>query len=285
MATPTAHSQPAGLEKFLTDVNSVFFLLLHLACFAAIWTGIDATAAILCVSLYLVRMWAITAGYHRYFAHRSYRTSRVFQFILAWIGSSAAQKGVLWWAAHHRHHHAHSDQEKDLHSPLRDGFWWSHVGWILSYDHLETQHDRVKDLTRYPELRWLDRFHLIPVVLLAVACFLVGSWSGLVWGFFISTVLCSHVTFSINSLTHLIGKRRYRTGDDSRNHWFLALLTLGEGWHNNHHYYQTAACQGFFWWEIDLSYYSLILLEKLGIVWDVRLPPAAVKYANWVTSP
>jgi len=263
-------------RHFWTQVNSVVFLGLHISCFAAIWTGVDPTAIILCLVLYFVRMWAITGGYHRYFAHRSYKTSRAFQFVLALIGSSASQKGVLWWAAHHRHHHDHSDLEADLHSPRRDGFWWSHMGWILSSEYLDTRYDRVKDLTKYPELRWLNKNHLVPVISLAVICWLIGSWSGLVWGFCVSTVLCSHVTFSINSLTHMFGHRRYETTDDSRNHWLLALMTLGEGWHNNHHYYQTSARQGFYWWEIDITYYTLVVLNWFGIIWDLQSPSARV---------
>jgi len=271
-------------RHFWTHVNSVVFLGLHLSCFAAIWTGVDATAIILCIFLYLIRMWAITGGYHRYFSHRSYKTSRAFQFVMAWLGSSAAQKGVLWWSAHHRHHHDYSDLENDLHSPGRDGFWWSHVGWILSSEYLDTRYDRVKDLARYPELRWLNRHHLVPVIALAVLCWLIGSWSGLVWGFCVSTVLCCHVTFSINSLTHMFGRRRYETTDDSRNHWLLALMTLGEGWHNNHHYYQTSARQGFYWWEVDITFYTLVVLNRIGIIWDLQSPSERVMNSNRVAA-
>lgn len=275
-------------NKIYHGITTVVFVGLHIACLGVIWTGINATAAILCIVLYVVRMWAITAGYHRYFSHRSYKTSRVFQFILAFIGSSATQKGVLWWAANHRHHHQHSDTEEDVHSPIQDGFLWSHIGWIMSEDYLTYDDERVKDLSKYPELRWIDKYHLVSVVGLAVLCYFIGSWTGagafttLIWGYFVSTVAVSHVTFSINSLTHMIGKRRYVTSDDSRNHWLLALLTLGEGWHNNHHYYQTSARQGFYWWEVDISYYTLVFLQWIGIVWDVRVPDENVMSANRV---
>lgn len=288
MSAPIAPPPRSMANKIYHGITTFVFVGLHVACFGVIWTEFNATAVILCIVLYVVRMWAITAGYHRYFSHRSYKTSRVFQFILAFIGSSATQKGVLWWAANHRHHHQHSDTEEDVHSPIQDGFLWSHIGWIMSEDYLTYDGERVKDLSKYPELRWIDKYHLVSVVGLAVLCYFIGSWTGagafttLIWGYFVSTVAVSHVTFSINSLTHMIGKARYVTSDDSRNHWLLALLTLGEGWHNNHHYYQTSARQGFYWWEVDISYYTLVFLQWIGIVWDVRVPDENVMSANRV---
>jgi stearoyl-CoA desaturase (delta-9 desaturase) len=251
------------------------FIALHAACLAIWFTGTDPRALVLCGVCYLLRMFGITAGYHRYFSHRSYKTSRPFQFVLACLGCSALQKGPLWWAAHHRHHHRHSDTPDDLHSPRRKGFWWSHLGWILSPAYTSTNWQLVRDWRRFPELRWLNRNHWIPGFALAVACFLIGGWSGLVWGFFLSTVLVYHATFAINSLSHLFGNQRFATADDSRNNLLLALFTLGEGWHNNHHHYQSSARQGFFWWEVDVSYYALKLLGWGGLVWDLRKPPRA----------
>jgi stearoyl-CoA desaturase (delta-9 desaturase) len=229
------------------------------------------------VGLFYVRMFGITAGYHRYFSHRAYKTSRWFQFLLALLGTTATQKGVLWWAAHHRDHHKYSDEPKDIHSPRQRGLWWSHLGWILSSKYDRTKLERIQDFAKYPELRWLNRYHVIPPILLGVACFLVGSWPLLIWGYFVSTVLLWHGTFTINSLAHVFGSRRYQTTDDSRNNWLLALLTMGEGWHNNHHHYQSTANQGFYWWEVDLSYYVLRLLSIFGIVWDLRTPPLHVR--------
>jgi stearoyl-CoA desaturase (delta-9 desaturase) len=228
----------------------------------------------MCAVLYFVRMFGITAAYHRYFAHRSYKTSRVFQFILAWIGCSAMQKGPLWWAGHHRHHHRFSDTAEDLHSPHTAGFWWSHLGWIMTQEHNGTDWQAMRDFSRYPELRWLNRNHWIPGIALAIACWLIDGWTGVVWGFVVSTVICYHATFTINSLCHIFGKRRYPTSDLSRNNFWLALLTLGEGWHNNHHHYQSSANQGFFWWEVDISYYLIKAMSWCGLVWDVRKPPA-----------
>lgn len=236
------------------------------------WNGF-----LLAIALYFIRMFGVTGGYHRYFSHRSFRTSRVFQFVLAWLAQSSLQKGVLWWAAHHRTHHKHSDSTLDPHSFREDGFWWSHVGWILARSTEDTDEKKVSDLARFPELRLLSELHLIPGIVLAVGLWLVGSWPALVWGFLVSTVLLWHGTFSINSLAHWWGRRRYATPDGSKNSFLLALITLGEGWHNNHHYYQRAVCQGFFWWEIDATYYVLRLLGAVGIVWDLRTPPKQVR--------
>jgi len=222
--------------------------------------------------MYWLRMFALTGGYHRYFSHRSYNTSRTFQFILGLLGCSAVQKGPLWWSAHHRRHHRFTDQEGDVHSPRRNGFWWAHIGWVLSTRYEPTDLDGVRDFSRFPELRWLNNWHVLPAISLAMLCFLIGGWQGLVWGFFVSTVALYHCTFAINSLAHMFGRRRYATGDDSRNNLLLALLTGGEGWHNNHHHYMSSVKQGFFWWEIDGTYYVLRALSALGIVWDLHLP-------------
>jgi stearoyl-CoA desaturase (delta-9 desaturase) len=254
-------------------LHALPFLSVHLACLAVFFVPFSWAWVAVAVELYMVRMFFVTAGYHRYFSHRSFKTSRVFQFILACLAMSSAQKGVLWWAAHHRWHHRYSDTEEDLHSPIRFGFWWSHVGWIISDTYDRTELQLIRDFAKYPELRFLDRFHLIPPVVLAVVLFLIGSWTGLVWGFFVSTVLLWHGSFTINSLAHLFGRRRYKTTDTSRNNWWLALLTLGEGWHNNHHYYMTSVRQGFFWWEVDVTYYGLKILSWMRIVWDLRVPP------------
>ncbi|WP_448031891.1 acyl-CoA desaturase [Bradyrhizobium liaoningense] len=252
------------------------FLLIHAGCAAAVWSGISWQAVAICIVLYWLRMFAITAGYHRYFSHRAYATSRVFQFVLAFLAQSSAQKSVLWWAAKHRHHHLHSDTAQDVHSPRHKGFLYSHVGWIFYRQHDGTDLVKVSDLASYPELMWLHRLELLPAVVLAGLCFLIGGWSGLVVGFLWSTVVLYHATFCINSLAHVHGRKRYVTGDDSRNNWLLAFLTMGEGWHNNHHAYQASARQGFYWYEIDLTYYVLVAMSWLGIVWDLKTPPVQV---------
>ncbi len=252
------------------------FVLMHVACFAIVFVGISLPAVLLCIGLYGLRMFGLTAGYHRYFSHRTYKTSRAFQFILALLGTLAVQKGPLWWAAHHRRHHKYTDQEGDPHSPVQNGFWWSHVGWIVSTKYDPTDWDAIKDFARYGEIRWLNKYHMVPGITLAVLCFLLGGWQWLVWGFFVSTVLLYHGTFSVNSLAHLWGSRRYETTDDSRNNFWIALWTGGEGWHNNHHHYMSSVNQGFYWWEIDFTYYALRAMSVFRIVWDMRRPPERI---------
>jgi len=257
------------------------FVAVHLVGFATPFLVAPTWGLVaLAVGVYYARMFGITAGYHRYFAHRAYRTSRPFQFALAWLGASASQKGALWWAAHHRDHHRYSDTEDDIHSPLVGGFWWSHVGWIVDKGYEGTNLDRVKDLSKYPELMWLERNWWVPPVTLAAVLFAAGGWPAMLWGFFLSTTALWHGTFVINSLAHVIGTRRYETSDGSRNSFALAVVTMGEGWHNNHHFYPGTANQGFFWWEWDPSYYILRALSALGLVWDLRTPPPKVKFAH-----
>mgnify|MGYP000300740106 CR=1 FL=1 len=272
------YAEQAGIDW----LRIIPFIGLHLGCLAVFWVGVSTVAVAIAVGLYLLRMFAITAFYHRYFAHKSFKTSRPVQFLFAFIGASATQRGPLWWAAHHRQHHRHADQHRDPHSP-KQGFIWSHMGWFLSRKHFRADLSLVPELTRFPELRWLDRFDIAVPVLLAVILYMTGEglaawqpalntsgWQLVTWGYFISTVVLIHATLLINSLAHRIGSRRYQTQDDSRNNFWLALLTLGEGWHNNHHYHAASARQGFYWWEIDISYYLLWCMQKLGLIWDVR---------------
>jgi len=266
------------------------FIGMHIACLAVYWVGASRIAIGTAIALYAARMLAITGFYHRYFSHRSFKTSRAGQFIFGVIGASAVQRGPLWWAAHHRHHHAYSDRPEDLHSPRQRGFLWSHMGWFVSRRGFVPDYGRVKDLLCYPELRLLDRYDVIVPVAFATLLYGYGAVLGhrfpalhtsgpqmLVWAFFISTVLCYHATYTINSLSHVFGGRRYDTGDDSRNNLLLALLTFGEGWHNNHHHYPSSVRQGFYWWEVDVTYYCLRAMEALGIIWDLKQIPASVR--------
>ena len=258
------------------NYNKGPFLALHFAVILVLFVPITWPAIAMCVGFYYLRMFGISAGFHRYFAHRSYRTSRPFQFMIAALGCSALQKGPLWWAANHRLHHKHSDQEDDPHSPVRHGLWWSHIGWVLSTKNTgETNLSEIHDFSRYWELRLLDRFHWVPGFMLAGLCYLIDGWSGVVWGFIVSTVLLYHGTFLVNSVCHILGRRRFATTDESRNNWWVALLTLGEGWHNNHHYYMSSVRQGFRWWEVDMSFYVLKLLSFPRVVWALRGVPEA----------
>ncbi len=269
------------------------FIGLHLSCIAVLWVGVSWIAVLVCVALYCVRMFAITAFYHRYFSHKSFRTSRLVQFIFAVVGASSVQRGPLWWAAHHRQHHLSADTESDPHSPRHLGFWKSHLGWFLTKSAFATDTKKIPDLQRFPELRLLDRFDILVPVLLATSLFLGGEliqaqWphlqtSGaqlLVWGFCISTVVLFHITVTINSLAHRFGSRRYNTADDSRNNWILALLTFGEGWHNNHHFFPGSTRQGFKWWEIDITFYALKMMSWFGIVWDLKTVPEKLRRAH-----
>jgi stearoyl-CoA desaturase (delta-9 desaturase) len=294
---------PEGVEKTrelperFEFARAVPFLILHLGCLGVIWVGWSWAAVATAVGLYFLRMFAITGFYHRYFCHRAFHTSRPMQFLFALVGLTAVQRGPLWWAAVHRHHHAHSDDEHDVHSPGVKGFLWAHIGWLTSSRNFPTDYRLVKDLTKYPELVFLNRFDLIGPAILFAGLYGFGAaleayapglgtsaWQMVVWGFFISTTVLFHGTCFVNSLAHCFGNKRFDNGDDSRNSLFIALVTLGEGWHNNHHQYQASARQGFYWWEVDISYYLIRLMGVFGIVWNIKPVPAGV-YAKAKSSP
>jgi stearoyl-CoA desaturase (Delta-9 desaturase) len=289
--TSASHSdEPQNNDDHSIDwVRVIPFFLVHAVCLAVFWVGFSWIALAVCVGLYVVRMFAITGFYHRYFSHKSYQTSRAMQFVFALVGNSSMQRGPLWWAAIHRHHHQHSDKETDTHSPRHHGFLYSHMLWVLSRSNFRTNMKAVPDLAKFPELVFLDRFDTLAPVALALAMFglgsALGSWapslgtSGpqmLIWGFFVSTILLFHGTCTINSLSHLFGNKRFKTTDDSRNNWLLAIITLGEGWHNNHHRYAKSARQGFYWWEYDITYYGLLAMSWLRLVWDLQPVPAHI---------
>lgn len=291
-STDPDHSEAPANDIDLTRI--VPFIGLHLACFAVVWVEVSPIAVAVFLASYLIRMFAITAFYHRYFSHRAFRTSRAVQFLFALIGAASTQRGPLWWSAHHRRHHKRADRNGDPHTP-RKGLFWSHMGWFLSRRHFDTEWKQIPDLAGFPELRWLDRFDIIVPVIYAILMFLLGfvldawfpglgtsGWQMLVWGYFISTVVLIHVTLTINSLAHRFGSRRFSTPDRSRNNFWLALLTLGEGWHNNHHHYPGSARQGFYWWEVDISWMLLKLMAWLGLVWDLKPVPAEMLDARRV---
>ena len=272
-------------------LRAIPFFAMHLACVAVVWVGVSPVAVAVAVALYVVRMFAITGFYHRYFSHRTFRTSRVLQFVFALVGAASVQRGPLWWAAHHRNHHRHSDTAHDQHSPVVHGFWRSHMGWFLTRRGFRTDYARIPDLMKYPELRLLDRYDTLVPVALAAGLYALGAWledaapqlgtSGgqmLVWGFFISTIVLFHATVTINSLAHRFGSRRFETRDDSRNNLWLALLTFGEGWRNNHHFFPGSVRQGFRWWEVDLTYYALRTMAALRLVHDLKPVP------DWVAA-
>jgi len=250
-------------------LNVTRFALFHGAAVTALLVPFDRTLLWWLAGSYLVRMFGITAGYHRYFSHRSFKLGRAAQLVLAILAQTSAQKGVLWWAAHHRDHHRHADTDGDVHSPRR-GFWWAHVGWILSTCHDAYDPRRVADFGRFPELRWLDRHHWLPTVAFGAGVWLAGGWPAFAWGYLLATVLLYHATFAVNSVAHIWGSRSFATSDDSRNNPWLALVTLGEGWHNNHHHCRSSCRQGVRWFEVDLTYVGLRILAALGIARDLR---------------
>jgi len=284
---------PPGDEKKVDWLRIIPFIVLHAGCLGVVWVGWSWTAVAVAILLYIIRMFAITGFYHRYFSHKTFQTDRSWQFLFAVLGNSSVQRGPIWWAAHHRHHHRYADKTGDVHSPVIHGFLWSHMGWLTTQANFRTRTEYAGDWVRFPELRWLNRFDIVVPVLLAFALYGFGNLlaqiapslgtSGMqmvVWGFFISSTVLFHATNTINSLSHIFGRRRYRTPDNSRNNVFLALITLGEGWHNNHHHYSVSTRQGFFWWEIDITYYLLLLLERLKIIRNLRPVPERVKHPN-----
>jgi stearoyl-CoA desaturase (delta-9 desaturase) len=289
-ASPTIPSSMPALRPGRPRPFSLFwFGGIHLACLAVLWVGVSPIAVGVAVALFAIRMFAVTATYHRLFSHRSFETSRPFAFLLASVATTAVQKGPIWWASVHRHHHRYSDLPEDVHSPVQRGFWWSHMGWILAEDFSKAETERVRDLTARPELVWLDKWHFVAPLLLSGGLYALGAWLGaafpalhtsgaqlLVWGMAISLVVGYHATWSVNSVVHVLGKRRFQTTDDSRNNWLVAIYTFGEGWHNNHHRYQASERQGFYPGEYDITHWVLTLLSKVGLVWDLKVPPETV---------
>ncbi|MCG3198686.1 MAG: acyl-CoA desaturase [Candidatus Omnitrophica bacterium] len=290
---PQGEAPPEGSSRFARPKidlwGSIPFLSVHLGCVLVFFSGFSWAAFVAFLGTLVARMFGITGGYHRYFSHRAYQTSRWFQFVLAWLGASSAQMGPLWWAAHHRNHHRYSDTERDIHTPAVQGFWYSHMGWIMATINEPTNLAAVRDFAKFPELRFLNKHYMIPPVLLAAALAVSGlvldihmphwetsAFQMVAWGFFLSTVVLYHCTFTINSLAHTIGRRRFPTEDSSRNSLLLAVLSMGEGWHNNHHRYPASERQGFYWWEIDLTHYILKVLSWFRLVWDLREPPPSI---------
>lgn len=275
-------------DKLAIDwLRIIPFILIHLGCLLVFWVGFSFTALIVAGILYAVRIFSIGAFYHRYFSHKAFTTSRFCQFIFACLAMTSVQRGPLWWAAHHRDHHINSDTKNDPHSPYHQGFWGSHMGWFLSKKHYNYNPDRIKDFSKYPELVFIDKNDVLVPAILGFGLFILGTLlakycpdlktNGMqlfVWGFCISTVLVYHVTFSINSIAHKIGRRPFDTKDQSRNNWLLAIFTFGEGWHNNHHRYPISARQGFKWWQVDITYYILKFMDKIGIISNLKVPPA-----------
>jgi stearoyl-CoA desaturase (delta-9 desaturase) len=294
MLNPTTQGNTLEEIKLEKIQQKLFFLervrwLIHFITLAGIiLIGISWLDFIILLISYYLGMLIVSISSHRYFSHKSFKTSRIFQFLLGWLTCTTVQRGPIWWASVHRHHHKYSDTSKDFHSPMT-GFWHSHMGWLTDPKIINIDYRNVKDLTRYPELLWLDKWFDIPIIMMILFLGLFGFYlevnypnlgvspaEMIVYSFLGRTVLLWHATFSINSLMHLVGKQRFATGDTSKNSLLLSLVTVGDGWHNNHHRYPSSARNGFYWWEIDVSYYLIKLLALLGLIWDIKPVPQAV---------
>ena len=285
MSTPrplSALAQPAPSGPLIrlsgrARLNVVVFWTVQASALLVFAVAFHWSLAALGVASHFIRMLGITLGFHRQLAHRSFRTARPTRFFWARLGTSAMQKGPLWWAGNHVYHHRFADRAGDPHSPQLAGFYRAHIGWFLddmTHDRSDPQNPVCQEFSAYPEMRFLDRFYALPPLALAAGLFLAGGWPWLVWGFCVPTVTLAHATFAINTVNHLWGSRRFATPDDSRNNLWTALLTLGEGWHNNHHRFPRAARNGLYWWEIDPTWWTIRALAALGLAWDVQPVPA-----------
>ena len=216
----------------------------------------------------------ISMGYHRLHTHRSYKLPIWIEYFFAVCGTLTLEGGPIFWVATHRIHHQHSDKPGDPHSP-RDGAWWAHMLWLLTG---ESKHSNTRMMSKYaPDLAkdrfyvWLNDYHWLPLLVLGVILFAVGGWPMLLWGVCVRVVFGLHATWLVNSATHMWGGRRFNTRDDSRNNWWVALITFGEGWHNNHHAHPTSARHGLAWYELDLSWIQITILKYLGIAKSIRV--------------
>ena len=274
--------RPARTQVMTVIIGMTVF---HLACLAAFYTGISLTAVIVAFIAYVMRGMGVTTGFHRLLAHRSFKTNRVVQFMFALAGSLAVQGGPLWWVAHHREHHAETDTERDIHSPVIHGLWRSHMGWMMTDAAFNEKGTNSRDLHKFPEIKFLQRYYVWLIVAQIAGFYGLGAWlsgafpdlgtSGaqlVVWGFFISTVFTWHVTFMVNSVCHRWGGQPYDTGDASTNNIFIGIFAFGEGWHNNHHFYPSSARHGLRWWQLDVTWYLIRVMQAVGLVSDAKIP-------------
>jgi fatty-acid desaturase len=267
------------LERALTPNRGKFhwkFALVigafHLGALAALFDFRWSALGVFAVTWVLTQNIGIGVCYHRLLTHRGYTVPKWLEYTMAVFGTMALQGSPVYWVAVHRLHHQYTDKPGDPHSP-RDGKWWSHMGWILN----GSLHNDSAILKRYaPDLmkqgfyRWLNRFHWLPVTVMGFALLAVGGWSWPLWAVFLRVTLGLHVTWLVNSATHMWGSRRFDTRDDSRNNWWVALLTGGEGWHNNHHAFPVSARHGMAWYEVDVNYLGIWMLEKVGLATKVN---------------
>jgi len=236
--------------------------------FLALWAVSHFTRAI-----------GLTLIFHRYFAHRAFKMNRVARFVWAFIGTAAMQKGPLWWAGHHVNHHKFADRDGDPHSPMVSGVYYAHIGWFLhdtKYDKVEATNPVIRDFSKVPEIAWLEKWFFVPPAALALGLYFFGGMPSLVYGFCLPTMTLAHATFAINTVNHMFGSRRFETLDESRNNVLTAVFAAGEGWHNNHHRFQRAARNGFYWYEVDVTWYVIRAMAAVGLIWDIQPVPQRI---------
>ena len=252
----------------------IVMAILHIgALFAFLPSNFSWSAVGLMAVLYwMTAGLGITLGWHRLVSHRSFQVPKVVEYLLIFLGSLTMEGGVIWWVGLHRHHHLYSDQDADHHDSGK-GFWWSHMEWMFYEVPAEKEIPRfTKDIANDPVYKFLDKHFFAMQVALGIVLYLIGGWSFVIWGIFVRLVLVYHSTWFVNSATHKFGYRTYESGDYSTNCWWVALLSFGEGWHNNHHAFQFSARHGLKWWEVDLTWMTIRLLEKVGLATNVKLP-------------
>jgi len=273
-------------RTFLQPINRLttfFMVLFHIGAVAALFMFSWKALTLALVLWWVAGSLGIGIGYHRLLTHRSYRTPKWVEYVLTICGTLALEGGPMFWVAVHRLHHQNTDQESDPHSP-RDGGLWAHMGWIMTG---QAMHSGSAELLPYvPDLRkdkfqvWISRWHWIPITTLGLILLFVGGWQFVMWGIFLRTVIGLHTTWLVNSATHMWGSQRFPTGDASRNNFWVAMLTFGEGWHNNHHAHPQSARHGLAWYELDLSWYGISALRALGLARDIKLPRAEQRHES-----
>jgi stearoyl-CoA desaturase (delta-9 desaturase) len=269
----TSEIMPARQRETMNWGTLIFLIVAHLGSVAALffWSWPAAISAI--VLYWIAGSLGIGMGFHRLITHRGYKVPKVVEYFLVTCGTLSLEGGPIQWVVTHRIHHAHTDRVGDPHTP-RDGGWWAHIGWILrgtAQDHDEAKLERyAPDLIKDPYYRWLNRFYYVPLAVVGIILFYFGGWGVLLWSVFLRLTLALHATWLVNSATHLWGRTRFETGDDSRNSWWVAMLTFGEGWHNNHHAYPTSARHGLRWYEFDLNWLGIRTLQLVGLARSVK---------------
>jgi len=276
-STGEAVNETTGLysQTMRRGINWIFAIALagfHLGALAALFYFRWSALVVFAAMWVLAQNVGIAMGYHRLLTHRGYATPKWLEYCIATFGTLALQGGPIYWVAIHRMHHRYTDKPGDPHSP-RDGKWWSHMGWIMNgtlRNETKALKQYAPDLSREPFYLWLNKYHWLPLTVVGLSLLAFGGWPWILWGAFLPVTIGLHVTWLVNSVTHLWGRRRFATRDDSRNNLWVALLTGGEGWHNNHHAFPVSARHGLAWYEVDVNYYGICLLKWLGLARHIK---------------